>query len=254
MSAPVSGNGARFAAVPIAGGGTPLASWLAADRLPQLTLEDCTKLVVVAAHPDDETLGLGATLAQLAAAGVDVEVVSATDGGGADPEASPFERADLERRRRNELLQATRLLRIPAPTSLGLPDGRLGDHEATLTQALIEILDGSPPGTWCAANWRGDGHPDHEAVGRAAASACERTGVTLVEYPIWMWHWATPGDAAVPWQRAYSVPLTRQAVGRKYHAAQCFQSQLEAAGPDTPAVVPPFVLRRLMSVGEVLFR
>ena len=30
-----------------------------------------------------------------------------------------------------------------------------------------------------------------------------------------MWHWAQPGDDAVPWERAYQVPLTPEAVGRK---------------------------------------
>lgn len=51
-------------------------------------------------------------------------------------------------------------------------------------------------------------HPDDEAAGRAAAAACKATGAPLVEYPIWMWHWATPDDPAVPWHRARRVPLT----------------------------------------------
>lgn len=76
--------------------------------------------------------------------------------------------------------------------SLGLPDGRLTDHEDRIAESLAEILRGAAPGTRCAATWRGDGHPDHEAVGRAAAEACARTDVELLEYPVWMWHWAHP--------------------------------------------------------------
>jgi hypothetical protein len=49
---------------------------------------------------------------------------------------------------------------------------------------------------------RGDGHPDHEAVGRAARSAARRTDAILLEYPIWMWHWAFTDDFAVSWSRA----------------------------------------------------
>jgi LmbE family N-acetylglucosaminyl deacetylase len=246
-------NADRFAAVPLASGGTPVRDWLEHNDFPAADLSSCPALVLVAPHPDDETLGMGATAAQLAAADVDVQIVSVSDGGGAYPDLSAFDRIRLERTRRAELSRAAALLGVRQPISLGLPDGRLAEHENTLCDLLSELLDGRP-GTWCAASWRGDGHPDHEAVGRAAAAACGRTGAVLVEYPVWMWHWATPGDADVPWHRAYSVPLTRSDVGRKQHAAQCFQSQLRPATPDSPPVVPPFALRRLLAVGEVLFR
>ncbi len=78
------------------------------------------------------------------------------------------------------------------PDFLGLPDGKLAENESRLADVLTDILAARPAGTWCAATWRGDGHPDHEAVGRAAAVAASRTGAVLLEYPIWMWHWLIP--------------------------------------------------------------
>jgi LmbE family N-acetylglucosaminyl deacetylase len=208
---------------------------------------------VVAAHPDDETLGMGATIAQLVAEGVDVRVVSVSDGGAADPDATPWEQTRLEATRRHELRRAAEILKIPRPVSLGLPDGQLADHEDRLADLLADILDttGAPP--WCAATWRGDGHPDHEAVGRAAATACARTGATLLEYPIWMWHWAAPSDAAVPWEQARSVAVSGRAIARKRLAAQCFRSQFQPGVTGAP-VLPRFVLPRLLAVGELVFR
>ncbi len=138
--------------------------------------------------------------------------------------------------------------------SLGLPDGQLADHEDRLAELLVEILEGAAPGTWCAATWRGDGHPDHEAVGRAAAEACAHTGVALVEYPVWMWHWASPADSAVPWDRAHWVPVSDRALARKRDAAQCFRSQFEPGAAGTAPVLPMFVLQRLLAVGEMVFR
>jgi LmbE family N-acetylglucosaminyl deacetylase len=231
--------------------------WLAAlDRgaPPRLDLTGCPGLVVVAPHPDDETLGLGATIAQLVASAVDVRVVSVSDGGAARPGVSLSEQLRLEATRKHELRRATDVLGIGPPISLGLPDGRLADHERGLTDALANILDGVAPGTWCAATWRGDGHPDHEAVGRAAADACLRTGATLLEYPVWMWHWASPADPEVPWDRAYSAPLPAWALSRKRLAAHCFRSQLQAGAADSPPVLPAFVLHRLLAVGELVFR
>jgi LmbE family N-acetylglucosaminyl deacetylase len=251
---PPIGNTARFAARPLSGGGTPTHVWINAERqLPELDLCACPEIVVVAAHPDDETLGFGAASAMLAGLGVRVQVVSASDGGASHPEHSLLQRHRLERIRRAELQRAVGLLGLPAPISFGLPDGELSNHQDRLTDLLTEILATRPPGTWCAANWRGDGHPDHEAVGHAAAAATGRTGAVLMEYPVWMWHWALPGDPAVPWDRAQAVALSSAAVDRKIVAAQCFRSQFESSGAGPP-VLPPSVMPRLLAVGEVVFR
>ncbi len=239
--------------MPLSGGGTPVSEWSIPDSLPALDLSECPGLIVVAPHPDDETLGLGAMAAQLAASGVDVAVVSVSDGGAADPGAPPAQRARLESLRRSELRRAAEILEIGPPLSLGLPDGQLTDHQDELTSRLVEILAAAASGVWCAATWRGDGHPDHEAVGRATATACARTGATLLEYPVWMWHWAGPTDPAVPWDRAYSVPVPGWARDRKRQAAQCFQSQFGAGTRGEP-VLPAFVLERLLAVGELVFR
>jgi LmbE family N-acetylglucosaminyl deacetylase len=252
-----AGNGARLAAAPLSGGGTSAQAWqsgLNSRSLPPLDLTSCPGLVIVAPHPDDETLGLGAMAAQLVAAGVDVQVLSVSDGGAAQPGASPPEQLSLENRRRSELIRATGVLGIRPATTLGLPDGRLADHEDRLIGALVEILASVAPGTWCAATWRGDGHPDHEAVGRAAAAACAHAGAALLEYPVWMWHWASPTDPAVPWNHTYSVPASGWAIDRKRLAAQCFSSQFEPGTNGAAPVLPPFVLHRLLAVGEVVFR
>lgn len=246
----MTGNCERFAAVSLATGGTSAATWRSAGPLPTLDLDGCRTLVIVGAHPDDETLGLGATAAHLAARGVEVRVVSASDGGAAYPHASGSAQDQLADERRSELDAAASTLGAGTPITLGLPDGRLADHEDRLAALLTALLADTGPGTWCAATWRGDGHPDHEAVGRAAASAAAATTVTLLEYPVWMWHWAQPDDPDVPWEHAFSIELPEQAVAVKELAAQCFRSQFGAVDP----VLPPFVLPRLLSVGEVVFR
>jgi LmbE family N-acetylglucosaminyl deacetylase len=207
---------------------------------------------VVAAHPDDETLGVGGLIATLTVSGKRVDVVSVSDGGAAYSGLSHLEQGRLERVRRFELSKAARVLGVTETISLGLPDGELDEHEAWLADRITTILQDYPAGVWCAANWRGDGHPDHEAVGRATLFAARRTGAVLFEYPIWMWHWALPNDAAVPWSRARSVTLEKSAFERKQLAAQSFRSQFTIFAGRSP-VLPPFVMRRLLAVGEVVF-
>lgn len=250
-----AGNGERFAAAPLVDGGTPASVWLTADPLPLLDLDECPCLVVVTPHPDDETLGLGATMAHLAARGVEVAVVSVTDGGAAFPGASSVAQAELEATRRDELYLATRLLGVSQPITLGLPDGGLVDQEDRLASLLAGILHDKPAGTWCAATWRGDGHPDHEVVGRAAAQAVEATGAILVEYPIWMWHWADPDDDDVPWERAVRLPLPATVQAQKRAAIAAFVSQVLPVGSADAdaAILPPHVVARFDRAEEVFF-
>ncbi len=81
------------------------------------------RALVVAAHPDDETFGLGAVLDRMAASGADVHVLCYTRG-----EASTLNEngTDLRRVREQELRKASRELGIPTVMLLDYPDGRLG--------------------------------------------------------------------------------------------------------------------------------
>ena len=209
---------------------------------------------MVAPHPDDETLGFGGTALAAAARGVAVRTVIVSDGGAAWPGLSAHERTRLERSRRRESRSAAALLGLPQPLFLGLPDGDLPAQESRLIDILSGILEDGPPGTWCAATWRGDGHPDHEAVGRAAAVAASRTGAVLMEYPVWMWHWARPGEPGVPWDHAYRTVLDPTAAEHKRQAAAAFRTQLESGGPGRDPILPAHVVARLHDVGELVFR
>ena len=73
-------------------------------------------------------------------------------------------------------------------TLLGLPDGSLSTHARSVVEALVDIIGRGGDRTLLVAPFRHDGHPDHEAAGRAAAVTASRTDALLREYPIWLWH------------------------------------------------------------------
>ena len=219
-------------------------------RLDPADLLDRT-VVVLAAHPDDEVLGVGGLVRRLAGLGARLRFVWATDGEASHPGSdSPVVR-DLAAVRRAE--SAAALRRLGAAESprvrLGLPDGGLADAADDLARRVRCVVH---PDDLVLAPWSGDGHPDHEACGGAARSV----GGQVLEYPIWAWSWARPGDVRVPWERALRVDLddaTRQA---KADAVGCFRSQVAAVGPgeqDGP-VLPPGVLAHFARDHEVLLR
>src|SRR6185312_15572981 len=60
--------------------------WVELKHLPVADPLDWPSAVIVAAHPDDEILGAGGTLARLAAGGARLRLVAVTDGEASHPE------------------------------------------------------------------------------------------------------------------------------------------------------------------------
>ena len=209
-------------------------------------LAEVRSAVIVAAHPDDEVLGVGGLLSMLAAARARLRLVAVTDGershrGHGSPGA-------LARRRTAETGAALRALGAQGAEviRLGLPDGGLAEREDELTAALAPLAAGFD---LCLAPWDRDLHPDHEAAGRAARKAAPGF---FYSFPVWMWHWASPADPQVPWDRALRVPLAPRTVSRKRSAITCFASQTEDRGHGLGPVLTPGMIAHFTRTVEVL--
>ncbi len=246
MSAPAAGH--RPDATPE----SAWADWLPERSWPAWVPDPAWREVAVcAAHPDDEVLGVGGTIAGLAADGVRVHLVAVTDGDASHPGSAVLSPAALARARIVESERALATLGAPGTrtTRLGLPDGGVARHEEELVVALTGAFTGADA---VITTWTGDGHPDHDAVGRAAVDAAAALGLPLWQYPVWTWHWAAPGDPRVPWDRTRAVALTPAVVAAKRAAIGCFTTQIAPVGPD-PAILPPEFLAHFARSFEVLW-
>lgn len=143
------------------------------------------RVLIVAVHPDDETLATGGLIQAAQAAGAAVRVVFVTDG-----DDNPWPQRWIERRwridaaarrrwgarRRDEARIALATLGVAAEATrfLGLPDQGLTALLAAgdaLERALRTEIEAFDP-TWTAGPSRVDRHPDHSAV----AVALDRIG------------------------------------------------------------------------------
>jgi len=222
-------------------------AWPGLGALPALAYDGWRSAVVVAAHPDDEVLGLGGLMSLLAASGVRLRLVAVTDGEASHPDIA--DRAALAARRAGETAAALKALGAGdiETVRLGMPDTGLAARQDELTQALKEASAGFQV---CLAPWEADAHSDHEAAGRAAAAA----GLSPYFYPIWAWHWARPGDRRLPWERAARICLPPAVLARKRAAIGCFTSQLEPRAAGLEPVLPPGIVAHFTRECEVLFR
>lgn len=147
------------------------------------------------AHPDDEAIATGGTMAKAAAAGHRVVLVTATRGeNGEVPEGFLRPGEPLGQRRVEELREAARILGVARVELLGYTDsGMMGtpendaassfwaaDTEEAATR-LARVLEDESADVLTVYDEHGNyGHPDHIKVHRVGVRAAELAGVARV--------------------------------------------------------------------------
>jgi LmbE family N-acetylglucosaminyl deacetylase len=159
----------------------------AEDMTPQTATRSC---LVLAPHPDDETLGCGATIMRKLAAGTSVQIVIATDGRYWPPSTKLSADALVEIRE-EEAHRAGAILGLPRENIafLRFEDGRLAEHRRLLRDHLVDRLDTMNPEEVFVPSII-DSHPDHRVLaelGRELVQVRRDRLPSLYEYPIWFW-------------------------------------------------------------------
>ncbi|MDO5501821.1 MAG: bifunctional PIG-L family deacetylase/class I SAM-dependent methyltransferase [Actinomycetia bacterium] len=209
-------------------------------------------LLVVVAHPDDETIAAGGLIHAAGRAGIRTTVIVATDGEGSHPDSPTHLPAQLGARRRDEVRAAVRTLNRQAELRLlGLPDGGLASRVETISALLRGQPDDLRPGTLLVSTWSRDGHPDHDAVGAACAALAAESGLRHLEAPIWAWEW---NPESIPADRLIRHALDERAAETKAAALDCHRSQVEplSDAPADAAVVTAALLRHAHRPVEIL--
>lgn len=125
------------------------------------------RALVIGAHPDDNEVGCGGTIARMTQQGWDVTFIVCTNGnkGSHDPDISPYQLAEtreVEQRAAADLLQVARVI------FLRYNDGELDPGPALRAEMALYIRHFKPHIVYSHDPWRQYMlHPDHRAVGMA---------------------------------------------------------------------------------------
>src|SRR4030065_2216815 len=98
------------------------------------------KVLVLAPHPDDETLGCGGTIALYVLNGAEVQSAIISDGGKISNEFTD-EEINIVTMRKKESLAAAKILGIQQTHFLGYPDGELRKYKDEIQQKLEDIIE-----------------------------------------------------------------------------------------------------------------
>ena len=246
---------------------TDLLSLEQPETLPEVSaadLADWGRTLVVAPHPDDESLGCGGTIALLRELRQQVFVLVMSDGTLSHPNSQKYPPARLRALRENELRAALEILGVPAThaTFLRYCDRSVPDKDASEFAAAVEIcrryLENIQPQI-VLLPWRRDPHPDHRAAYQilfaAAQNARLPAPLKFYEYPIWLWEIAASEDAP----RACEVEARRVDISRvadkKLRAVAAHVSQITGLIDDDPEGfrLTPEILRHFARPLEIYF-
>ena len=232
--------------------GRPLLLSRAEDVTSQTATRSC---LVLAPHPDDETLGCGATIMRKLAAGTPVQVIIAADGNWY--RSSKLSVDAVNEIREEEARRACAILGLPCEniTFLRFEDCRLADHRGLLRDRLFDILDTMNPEEIFVSSII-DNHPDHRVLaelGRELAQARRDRVPVLYEYPIWFW------DPRI-WRVTRLLQLRTRIVRteefrtRKREAIAAYRSQVtNLLGETRRAPLRRGFLRQFLQAEEIFF-
>ena len=162
--------------------------------LPFGTLDDVIgdgTCLIIAPHPDDESLGCGGLIAACCAAGRPPVVAVLTDGSGSHPNSRLYPPSRLAALREAEVTQAVRMLGLPAERLILLRelDTRAPSDGAPF-DALVARLAQRAAAARCSsimATWQHDPHCDHQAAARLGQATARACGIRHLGYPVWGW-------------------------------------------------------------------
>ncbi|OLD51015.1 MAG: hypothetical protein AUI42_00600 [Actinobacteria bacterium 13_1_40CM_2_65_8] len=204
-------------------------------------------LLVVMAHPDDESMATGGLILRHTREGIEVNLICATRGekgwGGKPPGAR---KEDLAQIRTDELEAAASALAITAYELWDYPDGGVEvSDQSEITERIRRQISSYAPAV--VVGWGPDGvygHPDHIAMGR-----CTDAAVAAIPEPNRpaLYHVAVDAPLADFYREALKLngqdqdalplvvkdhvdlvlELTPEEVQMKLRAIDCHQSQLE---------------------------
>jgi len=190
------------------------------------------RALVVAPHPDDETLGCGGAIASLRSIDCDVSVLVVGDGTLSHPNSKKYPPQALLELRESETISALAILGVEttAINFLRLPDGSVSSHNPDISNYLAQI---NPQIVFLPLRY--DPHPDHRASFQLVSNALTSLNIPArrIEYPIWDWD----DSQGKNWDNSKlkSWRLDISFVGElKQQAIACYRSQITNLIDDDP--------------------
>ena len=189
-----------------------------------------TQVLIVAAHPDDEVLGMGGTAARHVADGDRVHTLILAEGATSRYLTVHEEAAAEVETLRKAAEAASNIIGSSPPIFAGLPDNRLDSVDLLdLVKVTENVIEKVRP-TILYTHHRGDLNVDHELAARAVLTACRPLAVSSVTSifgfeTVSNTEWHAPGENVFDLNYFVEIsPFMKQ----KMEALRCYDHEMRA--------------------------
>ncbi len=194
--------------------------------------------LIVAPHPDDESLGCGGAIALLRKFNQEVFILTLSDGTLSHPNSEKFPAEKLRDLREKELIEAAKILGVEQENvtffryrDRGVPNENSSDFESAVKRCRDYLAKIKAQTIFVP--WRRDPHPDHRAAFQLIGTA-KSANHKIVEYPIWLYELAENDDAPLTTEvSAFRLDIS-SVIETKQQAIRAHISQLTDLIDDDP--------------------
>lgn len=223
-----------------------------ASSHPELTLQSST--VILAPHPDDETIGCGGLITRLCNEGNPPYVIIMTGGGGSLDGHAEIKEEEIIKARRQLTLNSAKELGLPESNIhfLDFKDGSIGKRSQLEMDRLRELIEDLKPDNILVPH-SGEGWPDHltvREIGMQIAKECSYGSPNVIEYCVWMWYYNVWN---LDWQNSRKVKLTPAERKAKLRAVNEYILPLSPNGTPWSGILPKPFIKANTSKTELYF-
>lgn len=187
------------------------------------------RVLIIAAHPDDEVLGVGGTIAKYVKNGAEVKLLIVTDGSTSQYRNASNLKQILDEKKR-ETAQAAKTLGITEVIYGGMPDMKLDVIEHIRINKVIEdAVDYFQPNI-VFTQFYGDVNMDHQCVNRSTLVACRPVEGQCVK-ELYSYYVPSSSDWNIPIGAVAFMPntfidISGEYAEKKYAAMKCYATEL----------------------------
>lgn len=187
------------------------------------------RILVIAAHPDDEVLGMGGTIAKYSSRGDEVAVLIVTDGSTTQYRDNPDLQRIIEMKKR-ETAECAAVLGVKHVFYGELPDMKLDVTPHIEINRVIENVIAEYHPTIVFTHFSGDVNKDHKMVYESTLVACRPVSEQCVKkmflYSVpssTEWNVQTNSCAFLP---NWYEDISGEYAAKKYKAMECYKTEL----------------------------
>lgn len=205
-------------------------------KYPKNNIVNVQHSVIIAPHPDDETIGCSGLIQQLISKGQRVDVIYMTGGGKSHSGCCNIGEAILIAHRRELARKSASILGIPQENLhfLDYPDGGIA-FDCRETERLKPLLGELKPNAVFIPH-KGEGWSDHIESGNIVKSLLEDNEVVeIYEYCVWFWYYNVWN---IDWKNARTVAMTKEQHKKKLQAMDAYIKPIAPCGKPWSGVLP----------------